>query len=252
MNLEQLLLYSKKENQQFISGGKNEEIDYLKFHYKRFNLLLSLIKNIPVGKLLDIGTTPFSFYINKNTNHEVFAFDYNDLLKERCEELQINFKSGDINVGLPYENDYFDTVIFAEVFEHIHSDPVKILDSLNKVIKPSGNLVFGTPNLASFANRMKLLFNNPILDYPTWGAEVHGHDRLFVKKELVSYLKKAGFNIQNIRYSSCLDFVKSGDESKIKLLFKYFLKTLSFPFRFIFPSLNGTIIITAKPNRNGI
>jgi SAM-dependent methyltransferase len=252
MNLLQLLFYSQKENQQFISGGKNEEIDYLKFHYKRFKVLLSLIKKIPAGKLLDIGTTPFSFYINENTNHQVFAFDYNNLLKERCEELDVNFKSGDLNSGLPYEKNYFDTVIFAEVFEHIHSDPVKLLNSLNSIIKPEGVLILGTPNLASFTNRIKLLFNQPILEYPTWDAEVHGHDRLFVKKELVSYLKKSGFNIQNVRYSSCLDFVKSGDESNIKLLFKYFFKISSFPFRLIFSSLNGTIIITAKSGNNGI
>ena len=87
MTLSQLLLYSQKEDQRFISGGKEEEISYLQFHFKRFKLLFSLLKKEPSSKLLDIGTTPFSFFVNENSNHKVYAFDYNNLLKERCEAL---------------------------------------------------------------------------------------------------------------------------------------------------------------------
>jgi len=97
-------------------------------------------------------------------------------------------------------------------------------------------------------NRIKLLFNQPILEYPTWDQKVHGHDRIYVKKELIDYLKSAGYSIYKAKYSSCVDFENTGEESTGKMIFKQIVKIVSFPFRFVFPSLNGTIIITAhKP-----
>lgn len=254
MNLKQLLSYSETDKQQYISGSKQSEIGYLKFHYKRFKILLSLVQSGSQGKLLDIGTTPFTFYLSENTNHDVFAFDYNTYLKERSEEFNIHFQSGDLEKDdLPYEDDFFDIVLFAEVFEHIHSDPVKLFKRLLKTIKPGGILILGTPNLASFANRIKLAFNRAILDYPTWDDAVHGHDRIYVKNELISYLMISGFNIQRARYSSCVDFIKTEDDSKIKVILKTIAGIITIPFRFVFPSLKGTILITAqKTNRNDI
>lgn len=251
MKLSQLLKYSEKENQRFISGSKESEINYLKFHYKRFKILFSIIKSQPPGKLLDIGTTPFTYHINENTNHQVFTLDYNDLLKDRSEKNGVQFSCGDLGKDiLPYEKDFFNTIIFAEVFEHIHKDPVKILKLLFRILKPGGVLILGTPNLASLANRLKLLFNKAILDYPTWEDEVHGHDRIFVKNELKSYLIKSGFSIQRIKYSSCVDFIGSNEDSKMKRVLKDLFRIVSFPLRLIFPSLNGTLIITATKNYN--
>ena len=247
MNLKQLLSYSETDKQQFISGSKYSEIDYLKFHYRRFKFLLSLLPSRSQGKLLDIGTTPFTFYLSENTNHDVFAFDYNIYLKERSEEFNIHFKSGNLEKDdLPYEDDFFDIVLFAEVFEHIHCDPIKLLKRLLKTIKPGGILILGTPNLASFANRVKLLFNYAILDYPTWNDTVHGHDRIFIKNELISYLMMSGFNIQRVRYSSCVDFIKTKNDSLMNGILKTISEIITIPFRFVFPSLNGTIIITAQ------
>ena len=248
MKLVQLLKYSDSKHNRHIAGSNEAEVNYLTFHYKRFKKVFSHLKKLrPDGKILDVGTTPFTFFLKENTKLEVYALDYNDLLKERTEQLSIDFKSADITEGdLPYNNDFFDIILFAEVFEHLHRDPVKILKSLYQKLKPGGYLILGTPNLASFVNRVKLLFNQPILDYPTWDEEVHGHDRIYVKKELLSYLKSAGYNLYKSTYSSCVDFENTGDESKRKMILKRIFEILSLPLRAFIPSLNGTIMIIAQ------
>jgi len=248
MKINQLLKYSNSDKRHFIAGSIEAEQNYLKFHYKRFKILFSYIYNLKQnGKVLDIGTTPFTFFLKENSNLEVFALDYNDLLKNRTEELGIDFKSVDISKGdLPYNNDFFDIIIFAEVFEHIHSDPVRILKSVFQKLKPGGFLILGTPNLASFINRIKLVLNQPILDYPTWDEEVHGHDRIYVKKELQNYLNTAGYNIYKSKYSSCVDFENTGNESKKKMILKSIMKIISLPLRLLIPSLNGSVIIIAQ------
>lgn len=104
MNLKQLLSYSETDQQQFISGSKDAEINYLKFHFKRFKILASIIQSRPKGKLLDIGTTPFTFYLSEKTTQDIFTFDYNNYLKERSDAFNIQFQSGDLGKDpLPYD-----------------------------------------------------------------------------------------------------------------------------------------------------
>lgn len=251
MNLTQLIKYSDNTEKHFIAGSKEAEIDYLKFHFKRFRELNGILEKFSEGKLLDIGTTPFTFFLSENSKHKVFGYDYNDLQKERCDRYNVSFQSGDLTTDkLPYEKNFFDYILFAEVFEHLHADPVRILDAFHNILKPGGFLILGTPNLASLANRLKLLFNKPILEYPTWDAEVHGHDRLYVVSELKNYLAQSGFAISKTIYSDSLDFYSHSHGLSGKGALKSAVKAISSPLRFVFKSLNGTILIIAqKPGK---
>jgi len=81
------------------------------------------------------------------------------------------------------------------------------------MLTENGSLVFGTPNLASIQKRILLLMNRPILDWPTWevGADDihgHGHNRIYVQRELRAFMEKAGLAVTTAAYSLSMDFTE--------------------------------------------
>lgn len=252
LDLNLLLEISENSNDSFYLEGKKEnEIGYSKYHFKRFNELLSFIPTSK-SKILDIGTTPFTLYLAKHSPHEVYTIDYSDGFRNRCYKEDVVFKQFDISKeGLPFVEDYFDVILFTEIFEHILADPVKTLAKLYKMLRENGLLIMSTPNLGSLLSRMKLLLNKPILAYPTWeirqdSIHGHGHNRLYVAAELLDYHSKAGFRGIKVKYSSkgeCESASHYGWTAsfKEKVLKKFFVR----PFSSIVPSFRATIYIFA-------
>ena len=73
--------------------------------------------------------------------------------------LQHDLSSG----SLPFEGASMEAVFAGEIIEHL-VDTRRFLDEIHRVLRPGGLLVVTTPNLASFENRVRLLFGV----YPAW------------------------------------------------------------------------------------
>jgi 2-polyprenyl-3-methyl-5-hydroxy-6-metoxy-1,4-benzoquinol methylase len=58
---------------------------------------------------------------------------------------------------LPFDDGCFDVVYCGEVIEHVFN-PDFLLDELYRVLKPGGNCIITTPNMAGWPSRMALLF----------------------------------------------------------------------------------------------
>jgi SAM-dependent methyltransferase len=256
-NIDELVKISENlENEFYIENDKFQEQSYTLLHKKRLEELFYLIntKISNAHKILDVGTTPFTFYLKKHTSCEVYSLDFTDGFKNRCTKANIIFKQFDLRgEGIPFEENLFDLIVFTEVFEHILSDPISLLQKFHKMLKPGGLLILSTPNQASLSYRLKLLFNRPILEYPTWqlssnSIHGHGHNRLFVTRELTDYMKKAGFDKIKVSYSSKSDFIYSTHYSEPKnVLFKKIIKNTFFrPLLFLFPSFRGAIYLQAE------
>jgi len=50
----------------------------------------------------------------------------------------------DINKGLPFGNEFFDTVLCTEVLEHV-PEPSSLIKEINRVLKKGGHLILSTP-----------------------------------------------------------------------------------------------------------
>lgn len=98
----------------------------------------------------------------------------------------------DLNTDpLPFPDEYFDGVTMLAVLEHIF-DPYAVIKEVYRVMRPGGELVIDVPNVASFTNRLRILFGRiPITSTdPGWDG---GHLHYFTKHALDHFLKSQGF-----------------------------------------------------------
>ena len=88
-----------------------------------------------------------------------------ELLKKRgyiVEAIDIELKYAhakkiDVNVGLPYANEYFDLVWCSEVLEHL-KEPEYSVSEMKRVLKKNGMLILTTPNSNFWLFRLLKLF----------------------------------------------------------------------------------------------
>ena len=177
--------------------------------------------------------------------------DYTGGFKTRCANAQIAFEQHDLTAtSLPFPAASFDVVVMTEVFEHLIADPVRILRKLWQLLRAPGYLVFGTPNLASLQKRLLLLFGQPILDWPTWelpedSLHGHGHNRVYCYRELRAFMEKAGFQIEEVEYSDCLDRPDKWDSWPVR-----FAKWSMLPAKVMVPSFRWGIHMVASKGRD--
>ena len=104
--------------------------------------------------------------------------------------------------NLPFIDKCFDIVIFDEVIEHL-VDTDSIMEEIHRVLKDDGQLLISTPNLASWFNRVALLFGiQPAFSEVSYkkvfgrpGSEIVGHLRLFTKRALIAFVSDYKFRV---------------------------------------------------------
>jgi len=102
---------------------------------------------------------------------------------------------------LPFPDKCFDIVMIDEVIEHL-VDTDSIMEEINRVLTDEGQLLISTPNLASWFNRIALLFGiQPAFSevsfkkvYGRPGSGIVGHLRLFTKRALTAFVEDNGFH----------------------------------------------------------
>ena len=211
MKFEEYISKLKTEDAEaYIELDKDKELAYmesLKYHFVK---IFDAIPDSPDPiKILDIGTTPFTLFIKETHPHyEVATLDLTDLMGTRCKQKGIELRVCDLaNQPIPFEDDYFDVVIFAEVFEHLFAPPTEIMREISRVLCGGGTLIFSTPNFATLLNRIKLLVGicpmAPADNQMKRGwVHGHGHIREYTMKEILSILESCNFTISKKEFIS--------------------------------------------------
>jgi SAM-dependent methyltransferase len=102
---------------------------------------------------------------------------------------------------LPFPDKSFDIIMIDEVIEHL-VDTDSIMEEIHRVLTDQGQLLISTPNLASWFNRIALLFGiQPAFSevsfkkvYGRPGSGIVGHLRLFTKRALTAFVEDNGFH----------------------------------------------------------
>jgi len=183
--------------------SRDGEIQYMEAAKHRFARIFGMIPNEarPI-RLLDVGPTPFTLFIKEALPaHEVWGLDRTDLLRDRFVERGVQFKSCNLDEGkIPFEDQFFDIIIFTEVLEHIFGPPSEILQEFKRVLRPGGELILGVPNIARLSNRLRLLFGTsplPDADNQMKRDWVHGHGHIheYTRQEISDLCRKNGLEV---------------------------------------------------------
>ena len=194
----------------FLENDKDKEAAYILSHKSRLNRTFKAIPETANKlKILDIGTTPFTFYIKEqNPNFDVWTVDRTDASRKWCANAGINLVVANLEDSLsPFEDGFFDVVIFCEVLEHLVAPHSEILADIRRILCPSGKLIISVPNIAHFSNRVKLLLGiSPLQDtgvqfIRNW-IHGHGHVHEYTRKEIIRTLESVGFKITKVEMLS--------------------------------------------------
>jgi SAM-dependent methyltransferase len=107
---------------------------------------------------------------------------------------------------LPWPDEYFDLVLFAEVIEHRPHSPVAALREFRRVARVQGHLLVTTPNLASARQRLRLMLGRSVM-YPVdayfdndgaGNGLFHRHNREYTASELGDLLTRTGWLIERL------------------------------------------------------
>jgi len=127
---------------------------------------------------------------------EVIGIEINP---DACKKAECNLSQvicGDVDVmEFPFEEEYFDCIIFADLLEHLR-DPLSAVKRFKKYLSDSGVIVASIPNVRYYG--VINMLTEGYWKYEDYGILDRTHLRFFTKKEMEKLFADAGFEITGI------------------------------------------------------
>jgi SAM-dependent methyltransferase len=155
-------------------------------------------------RILDVGcgTGRHVIYFAEK-GFEVFGFDASQETVERArlllaeKKLHANLRTWDMRNPFPYGNESFHAAIAARVIHHTYaSEIMKILEEINRVLKPNGLLFLQVPSYEAETTDADMPWVEPGTLIGRWGPEKGVPHHFFRKNELLNLL--SGYAIEQI------------------------------------------------------
>ncbi|AZR73364.1 hypothetical protein BBF96_08195 [Anoxybacter fermentans] len=157
-----------------------------------------IIELIPetVKRVLDVGCGHGHLgrgIKNKIPTARVYGVELDSVAGQVARKLLDEVLVGNIEtIKLPYQYEYFDCIILADVLEHLR-DPWKVLLKLYRYLAKDGLMIISVPNIRNLRIIDKLLQGE--WRYEEAGILDSTHLRFFTIKEIKRMLKKLGYKI---------------------------------------------------------
>ncbi len=203
---------------------KNKEREYFN------SLRIEIIDLFPEGKnkVLEIGCANGLTLLKLKELNKAEEIVGIDIVKPARNYLDA-FIHGDIEeINLPYEKEYFDVIICADVLEHL-INPWGTLNKLLYYLKGNGYIIASIPTIRNIAILTKIfLFGN--FEYTSYGILDQSHLRFFCKKNILELFQNSRLTIEEVK--SNLDWPVTIRRKILKIfnlitlnIFKEFLTT---------------------------
>jgi methionine biosynthesis protein MetW len=160
-----------------------------------------LLERIGRGKrVLDVGCLGGKLSrVILERNNEVWGVEINALAAEAARERGIRVKVGDVEEGLPFDDDSFDVVHAGELLEHLYDTKV-FFEECRRVLRPGGALLFSAPNLNSLQNRLRVASGGYLEAAGAYPEDHHGSSiRVFNLAKLGELCARTGFELVETR-----------------------------------------------------
>jgi 2-polyprenyl-3-methyl-5-hydroxy-6-metoxy-1,4-benzoquinol methylase len=117
-----------------------------------------------------------------------------EIAKAYCDQIIVGDIEG-IDFSAHFSKEQFDTIIFADVLEHLRY-PQNVLTSLLPYLKKDGNLLISIPNISHASVVLNLILGN--FEYTRYGLLDETHLRFYTKENFTNLLNMAGYNVIEI------------------------------------------------------
>lgn len=207
----------------------------------RYEFNLNHVSTNELGaRILEVGAEPYQLPVAyQELGYEVVGLDLDpDRGSSVIENHNLDIRQTDINQDrFPLEENSFDMVVFSEVFEHLFR-PLHALGEIHRVLRPGGTLLITTPNLYRLGNIVRFISGDGFDDaFGQWEKLERighmGHVRQYSRPQIVEFLKKTGFTVQE---SKCVSFSGSSHWLSPVVNVAYKLVPFSRPFQYALAS----------------
>lgn len=210
-------LYNKKKME-----GYKKTVEYRRkdFIHKYLLFFLNPHKNtrheivnktlLPQKRYLDVGCgggESTVSYGSLEKFEEIYGVDISKSAVSEAKEFGIDARLVDVNHEvLPFPDNFFDVITCVAVIEHL-IEPHHILKEMKRVLRPGGEMILGTVNVASFSNRMRILFGyRPRTSFDDgWDG---GHLLYFTPRELRDLLSQYDFKVVDQYATGNMEFLR--------------------------------------------
>jgi len=197
-----------------VAGAPEQEMrNYCHQDFRRFVYTFGLVNGLE-GRCLELGANPYftTMLLENFTKLELILANYFGPLSEGVHTQDVYYTDPDNGANIsktysylnfnvenepfPYSEGEFDVVIFAEIIEHLLSDPCKVLREIKRVLKLGGTLIITTPNATRLENVSRLFSGENIYDQYSGYGPYGRHNREYTRQELITLLQFVGFDVE--------------------------------------------------------
>jgi ubiquinone/menaquinone biosynthesis C-methylase UbiE len=102
-------------------------------------------------RVLEVGFGSGAAFLNlSEVYEEIHGLDLNASVDEvaavfKARQIETHLTNGNV-LSMPYDKDYFDTVLLTSILEHLKPDEqLPAFEEIRRVLKPGGQVVYGVP-----------------------------------------------------------------------------------------------------------
>lgn len=102
-------------------------------------------------RILEIGFGSGVTFLNLNEDYkEIYGLDLSASVEEvafvfKTKQIETHLQNGSV-LSMPYEDDFFDTVLLISILEHLKSsEQIRAFQEIRRVLKAGGQAIYGVP-----------------------------------------------------------------------------------------------------------
>lgn len=191
---------------QSLQSASAESAAYLAFHRRRYSYLIGVLtallpETTIAPKILDIGLSYQTLLLAELFPAAVLdtmGFDDSRFAPAgRRAHIEFDLNRAADAADWPHAGPY-DVIVMAEVIEHLHAAPVRVLRMLASLLGPGGTLVLQTPNPVSLVRRVSLLLGKSPFEVIREDSRNPGHFCEYTVQDLRWLAGKAELEVTGV------------------------------------------------------